>query len=153
MSTPELKSELSKRLFELGVEIGELTGAKNEAYGSSFSKCGEFLALLYPDGLTRDHYDDALLLVRIFDKCMRIATRKDAFGESPYRDLAGYGMVGAVKDEVMEKRCPRCGASVQKGVCLSCDWRVEGIIRGREQLCDCVFCRESARSSTFEVPR
>jgi hypothetical protein len=39
------------------------------------------------------------LLVRIFDKQMRIATRKDYAGESPYRDIAGYGILGAAKDD------------------------------------------------------
>jgi hypothetical protein len=84
----------------IGKEVGELVEEKNAAYGSSFEKCGRFLELLYPNGLTPAQYDDALLLVRIFDKQMRIATRKDAFGESPYRDIAGYGLLGAAKDEV-----------------------------------------------------
>lgn len=86
-------------LREIGREIGDLVARKNAAYGSSFDKSGQFLTLLYPAGLRPDQFDDALLLVRIFDKCMRIATRKDAFSESPYRDLAGYGILGAAKDE------------------------------------------------------
>lgn len=79
-------------------EIGALVAEKNAAYGDSFAKCGEFLRLLYPEGIRPAQYDDALALVRIFDKQMRIATRKDAFGESPYRDIAGYGILGTVKD-------------------------------------------------------
>lgn len=84
---------------ELGQEIGELVEEKNEAYGDSFAVSGEFLKLLWPDGIPVEDYSDALALVRIFDKCKRIATRKDAFGESPYRDIAGYGLLGAKKDE------------------------------------------------------
>lgn len=76
-------------------EIGTLVAEKNAAYGSSFSKCGEFLRILYPDGLKPDQYQDALLLVRIFDKQMRIATAKEALSENPYRDIAGYGLLGA----------------------------------------------------------
>lgn len=45
-----------------------------------------------------------LCLVRILDKMFRIATDKDALGESPYRDIAGYGILGAVKDQVGQ--CP-----------------------------------------------
>ncbi len=37
-----------------------------------------------------------LALVRIFDKMKRIATQKDAFGESPFKDIAGYGLLGAM---------------------------------------------------------
>jgi hypothetical protein len=78
----------------LATEIGKLVAEKNAAYGSSFAKCGEFLRILYPDGIQPDQYHDALLIVRIFDKLMRIATAKDALGESPYRDIAGYGLLG-----------------------------------------------------------
>ncbi len=70
-------------------EVGRLVTEKNAAYGDSFSKCGEFLRLLYPDGIQPEQYGDALATVRIFDKLMRIATRKDFAGESPYRDIAG----------------------------------------------------------------
>lgn len=79
---------------EIGTNIGELVRIKNEAYGNSFAKSGEFLKLLYPKGLVPEQYNDALLLVRIFDKQMRIASNKDAFGENPYEDIAGYGICG-----------------------------------------------------------
>ena len=85
--------------IEAAREIGTLVTEKNAAYGDSFATCGEFLRLLYPDGIQPDQYTDALAMVRIFDKQKRIATRKGAFGESPYRDIAGYGLLGAVKDE------------------------------------------------------
>lgn len=80
---------------QLGARIGALTDEKNTAYGSSFAKSGDFLLLLFPDGIAPDRMHDALLLVRIFDKQMRIATDKDAFGESPFADIAGYGLLGA----------------------------------------------------------
>lgn len=90
----------------IGIEIGELVDRKNAAYGSSFDKCGDFLRLLWPGGLPADRFDDALLMARIFDKQMRIATDQDAFGESPYRDIAGYGLLGAAKHE----RNGKCGS-------------------------------------------
>lgn len=91
-------------LRSLGASIGELVAEKNAAYGDSFAKCGDFLRLLYPSGIAPAQYDDALALARIFDKQMRIATRKDAFGESPYRDIAGYGILGVAKDQKTEKK-------------------------------------------------
>jgi hypothetical protein len=87
------------RIRRVGVEVADLCREKNLAYGSSFQKTGEFLRLLYPDGIRPEQYVDLGLLFRIFDKQMRIATRKDAFGESPFRDIAGYGMMGAATDE------------------------------------------------------
>ena len=84
---------------ELGKEIGEIVDEKNEAYGDSFATSGEFLKLLWPEGIPTEDYSDALALVRIFDKCKRIATRKDALGESPYKDIAGHGLLGAEKDK------------------------------------------------------
>jgi len=84
-----------KTYAELAAEIGELVERKNAAYGNSVEASGEFLALLYKEGLQPDQYAHALLLVRIFDKLKRIATDADALGESPYEDIAGYGILGA----------------------------------------------------------
>jgi len=83
---------------KLGQELGKLVDSKNQAYGNAFSKCGDFLSLLYPKGIQPSQYTDALLVVRIFDKMMRIANNKDAFSESPYNDIAGYGLLGVSKD-------------------------------------------------------
>ena len=78
---------------------------KNQAYGNSFNKAGDILKIFYPDGIKPEQYSDMLAIVRIIDKQFRIATRKDAFGESPYKDITGYGLLGAMKDlkEVYEK--------------------------------------------------
>lgn len=82
-----------------GLEIGKLVAEKQAAYGDSFGKSGKVLELLYPDGISPEQYRDALTVVRIVDKLFRIATRKDAFGESPYKDIAGYGLLGVAADE------------------------------------------------------
>lgn len=84
---------------EMGKLLGELTQMKNTAYGDSFAKSGDILAILFPNGIRPDQYRDALAIVRVVDKLFRIATRKDAFGESPWKDIAGYGLLGAVTDE------------------------------------------------------
>lgn len=83
----------------IGREVGDLVTEKNKAYGNSFRDCSHFLEILYPDGITPDKYADMLCVVRMFDKLKRIATKKDAFGESPYRDIAGYAILGIDKDE------------------------------------------------------
>lgn len=80
-------------------EIAKLVAEKNEAYGDSFSKADQFLQLLYPDGIRPDQYKDVLTIVRIFDKLMRIATSKNAFGESPYRDINGYSLLAALEED------------------------------------------------------
>jgi hypothetical protein len=89
---------------QIGHEIGELVDEKNAAYGNSFEKAGDFLRLLYPNGLSPEQYPHALIMVRIFDKQMRLATNKDAFGESPYRDIVGYGILGASIDQREDRR-------------------------------------------------
>ena len=76
-----------------GEEIGKLVERKNIAYGDSFKKSGEILRLLYPDGMKPDQYDDVLAIVRIIDKLFRIATDRDALGESPWEDIAGYSIL------------------------------------------------------------
>ncbi|QNI34494.1 hypothetical protein H7849_11725 [Alloacidobacterium dinghuense] len=88
-----------KQFLHIATEIGALVEKKNAAYGSSFAKSGAFLRLLYPDGIRPEQFDDALLITRVFDKLQRIATDRDALGESPYRDIAGYGILGASMHE------------------------------------------------------
>jgi len=81
----------------VGIEIGKLVTTKNRVYGDSFKKCAEYMKLLYPDGVRPDQYGDMLGLVRMFDKQMRIATDRDALGESPWSDIAGYGILGEAR--------------------------------------------------------
>ena len=83
---------------QIAKEIGELLQEKDKAYGSAFAKIGDFLRILYPNGIQPEQYVDALMLTRIFDKLMRIAHQKDAFDESPYRDIAGYAILGLAND-------------------------------------------------------
>ena len=88
---PEIK--YPGKYEEVAQKIGQLVDEKNEAYGDAFNKAGDFLNILYPDGIQPEQYGDMLALVRVFDKMMRIATDKDALGENPWNDIAGYGIL------------------------------------------------------------
>ena len=96
MRPEEFKKETHKysdKYEKIGREIGKLVDEKNAAYGDSFHKSGEILKIFYPDGISVDQYHDVLTMVRIIDKQFRIATDKDAFGENPWRDMAGYSIL------------------------------------------------------------
>ena len=82
-----------KTFIDIGHEIGQLLEAKNLAYGNSFERSGEVMAILYPNGVPPEGHKDALAIVRIIDKLFRIANAKGAFGEDPWRDIAGYAML------------------------------------------------------------
>lgn len=88
-----------KRFERLGHEIGCLVDEKQAAYGDSFGRSGAIIQTLYPNGVLPEQYDDLLAVVRIVDKLFRVATKKDAFGESPGRDIAGYGLLMAARHE------------------------------------------------------
>lgn len=95
--TPGSEAELSQ--FEkLAKKLGELVRDKNAAYGDSVATAGQILAILYPRGIRQDQYRDVLLMTRMLDKLSRIAQRgpdgKDKGGESPWKDIAGYGLCG-----------------------------------------------------------
>jgi hypothetical protein len=92
--------ESGQVLESLGQEIGKLVDTKQEVYGNSFGKSGDIMRILYPNGISLDQIDDALCIVRIVDKLFRLATNRDALGESPYRDISGYGMLGAGRAEM-----------------------------------------------------
>ena len=58
-----------------------------------------FLEVLYPNGISPTQYRDALAITRVIDKLFRLANKKDAFGESPWRDICGYAILGVANDE------------------------------------------------------
>ena len=92
-----------KRSFkDIGTEIGSLVDQKNAAYGSSFSRSEEILKVLFPDGVKPEQYTDLLAITRVLDKLFRIANKKDAFGESPWRDIAGYAILGIANDSEVD---------------------------------------------------
>ncbi len=91
---------MSHRTYkQIGEEIGSLVDKKNAAYGSSFAECHKILSVLYPNGIQPEQYTDALAIIRVIDKLFRIANQKDAFGESPWGDIAGYAILGIANHE------------------------------------------------------
>ena len=95
----------------IGKEIGELVEQKNQAYGSAFQHSADLLKLFFPNGVQPHQYTDLLLIARISDKLFRIANKKDAFGESPYGDIIGYGILGRWNDDHL----PQAGVPVPVG--------------------------------------
>lgn len=96
-----------KIIEEIAHEIGELTSKKNAAYGDSYAKSSEILRVLYPDGVRLDQYEDMLGIARLTDKMFRISNQKEAFGESPWRDICGYGLIASASyEEKKRKKVP-----------------------------------------------
>lgn len=95
-------------LIETAREVGALVEEKNMAYGDSFAKSQAILRILFPDGVPVEQYRDLLAVTRVLDKLFRIATEKDAFGEDPWRDIAGYAILAvANNEEEKENECTR----------------------------------------------
>ena len=91
--------EAEMNYTDIGAEIGKLVEEKQLAYGDSFGRSGAVLRELFPNGIPPEKYDDLLTIARILDKLFRIATDIDAFGENPYKDIAGYSILGVGKFE------------------------------------------------------
>jgi len=92
------ESPAENKYARIAQDVAALVVAKQSAYGDSFSKSGDVMRILYPNGVLPEQMDDALTVVRILDKLFRLSTSKDAFGESPYLDLMGYSLLGAARD-------------------------------------------------------
>lgn len=84
---------------KIATDLADLVAEKNKAYGSSFEKAGAIMRILYPDGIAPEKLDDALTVVRVLDKLFRIATDRDALGESPWRDVLGYALLAVERQE------------------------------------------------------
>lgn len=96
---------MTRTVLDRARELGELVLEKGRQYGHSHTVVAEILAALYPAGIRPDQYNDVLLVARIVDKLARIAHRgadgTDKGGESPYQDIAGYGLLGVEQDEAL----------------------------------------------------
>lgn len=111
---------------ELAKGIADLVTEKEKAYGSAFDKAGDFLRVLYPDGIKPEQYKDMLCIVRVFDKLMRIATSYENTEEKKvdaYSDLMGYGLLGLRSSlaEIKQQPSEQLGQQsrhIQHPICL-----------------------------------
>jgi len=126
--------EHDKKYTNIGLEIGALVDEKNAAYGDSFTKAAEFLKILYPNGIPVDAYTDALCIVRIFDKLMRLATSKDYNNERPYADIAGYAFLGLQKDRLRAEQKEKAARKINIEMKVDVDSdQLDNIIREFEE--------------------
>lgn len=99
-----------KSFRQIAVEIGQFTDMKNEAYGSSVDATYEVMKVFLNKYKNADNtytipeslLKHILLQVRMIDKQNRVFNSPDGdkLNESPYRDLAGYSLIGV---RMMEK--------------------------------------------------
>ena len=90
---------------EIAADVAALVTSKQAAYGDSFGRSGEVLRILYPNGIPAEkHARRAHNRPGRSTSLFRVATRKDAFGESPWRDVVGYGLLAIKRDEHKEVR-------------------------------------------------
>jgi len=92
-SEESMQYEAMGKYEALGKAIGALVDVKNHQYGDAFHQTGRILAILYPEGVAPEQYDDMLAVVRVLDKLFRIANGKQG-NEDPWQDIAGYGLLG-----------------------------------------------------------
>jgi hypothetical protein len=91
---------LVSRFEQLGSSVGRLTDEKQAAYGDSHGRACDILRVLFPDGVKPEHYVDLLTITRVLDKLFRLATDPTYGGESPWRDIAGYALLGLSRTTV-----------------------------------------------------
>jgi hypothetical protein len=103
MPRPSPAAEKYQAFREIANEIGELLVKKNTACGNSFNKAVHILKVLFPEGVKPEQYRDLLAITRVIDKMFRIATDRDALGENPWRDIAGYSIL-SVEAQEQEKK-------------------------------------------------
>lgn len=90
---------MTSKYQELGAKIGQLCAEKQAAYGDSYTRSGDVLKILYPNGVQPDQYVELLAIARVLDKLFRIVTDPNYGDESPWKDIAGYALLGAARRE------------------------------------------------------
>lgn len=87
---------------EEALKIAKLVDEKQIQYGDSFGNAHKLLEVLYPEGISKDKYKDALTVIRTIDKLFRVA-RGDQGDESAWKDINGYSLLAIVR-EIQEGR-------------------------------------------------
>lgn len=77
---------------ETALKIGNIVQTKNNQYGNAINNTGEFLKLLYPNGIKQEQYAELGVIVRVYDKLKRIANGNQG-EENAWQDIAGYGIL------------------------------------------------------------
>lgn len=105
-------------ISEVATKIGSIVEEKNKAYGSAFTKVAEALKVLYPEGIKTEQYQDVAVLIRIFDKMMRIS---NGHHDDSWSDIAGYGILmehrrnsGNTRKEIPTQLCHHCKKSFKE---------------------------------------
>ena len=107
-----------KTFQEMAKGIADLVSEKEKAYGSAFDKAGDFLKVLYPNGIKSHQYKDMLCIVRVFDKLMRIATSYEGTEEKKidaYSDMMGYALLG-LRSSLVENNLPKFKSEEQQAI-------------------------------------
>lgn len=98
---------LTKELFtgeeaeEVGVKLASMLKKKHAHYTDSILRVALALEVFYPNGVKPGQFVDFALVVRTLDKIMRISSGKRSIdNESPWIDVAGYGVLGQVADNI-----------------------------------------------------
>ncbi len=94
LKTKKKKKEDTEFSFHsLGEELADMLDNKNRQYGDSYARMAHVLPMFYPDGVPGDHLLDAVFILRIIDKLMRIASAQGDDLEDPVKDIAGYAIL------------------------------------------------------------
>jgi hypothetical protein len=137
---------------DIGQQIGELVERKQAAYGDSFGKSGSIMLALYPDGISPGQIDDALTVVRVVDKLFRIATDRDALGESPWRDIAGYSLLSVrrIESAIRPVQDKDQATGLLKRVCSACGDLSDAFVVNGEGYVFCLPCH-THRTKVSEI--
>jgi carbon-monoxide dehydrogenase large subunit/6-hydroxypseudooxynicotine dehydrogenase subunit gamma len=95
--------EKAHAIVEIDVTVGRHSGVPLETRGAigRYDAARDVLEL---HGAAKVPHKNKETLARVFDKMMRIANKKDAFGESPWKDIGGYSILMAALDEMKNQK-------------------------------------------------
>jgi hypothetical protein len=98
------------KIHEFCSDFGTFLEKKGERYGETYLKVNRVMAIMYPDGIPPHCLDGIGSFIRVVEKLLRLsnkanmtpeeATREE---ESPWKDIAGYSVLEAMKVENRKK--------------------------------------------------
>ena len=92
-TSPAEEPATKEEFLDIASEIGNLLADKNRQYGDAYARMAHVLPIFYPQGVPPEQLLDAVFILRIVDKLMRVASAQGDDIEDPVKDIAGYAIL------------------------------------------------------------
>lgn len=90
------QADLRTKYKKIVGDLLEMVLEKQKSYGNAVEKVPDLIRVLYPNGIPQAAYTESLMITRVCDKLMRIATAHNngrIADSDAWSDILGYALI------------------------------------------------------------